>query len=156
MSTVEIDIAQQSDLWPACDELIRISVLAALSGAGFSKSSELSVVLADDAFIQDLNKTYRSKDKPTNVLSFPQDEDFSLGDIILAYETIKREADEQHKSFEAHLTHLCIHGTLHLLGFDHISDKEAEEMEALEIRILAGLNIENPYESGGLSVEDMP
>lgn len=115
---------------------------------------ELSVVLCDDDFIRTLNREYRGKDKPTNVLSFPQIEfregegfgdPVPFGDLILAYETIIREAEEQKKSFSSHFTHLIIHGTLHLLGYDHETEGEAEEMESLEIAILEQMGIENPY-----------
>ena len=135
-----IDISKQSDLWPALPALIDKAVKACIS------EGEISIVLADNNFIQNLNHVYRGKDKPTNVLSFPQDEPGLLGDVILAYETIEKEANEQEKSFEDHLTHLIVHGTLHLLGHDHEDDKEAKEMEALEIEILEKLGIKNPYE----------
>lgn len=114
---------------------------------------ELSMVFTDDAEIQTLNRDYREKDKPTNVLSFPQvDWDdvpplpfLGLGDNVFAYETIVREAQEQDKSVKDHLAHLIIHGLLHLCGYDHMEDDEAEEMEALEVEILSKLSIQNPY-----------
>ena len=108
--------------------------------------------MADDAFVQSLNKSFRGKDKPTNVLSFPACADPrspipdpSLGDIILAFETIAREAQDQAKSFKDHAVHLLVHGTLHLLGHDHKKDAQARDMEKLEINILKKLNINNPY-----------
>lgn len=107
---------------------------------------DIAIVFSDDAQVQTLNRDFRGKDKTTNVLSFPSDAEDEWGDIILAYETIAREAHEQGKPFKAHLTHLIVHGVLHLLGYDHIEDDEAEEMEALEITILAQLAIDNPYE----------
>lgn len=141
----DIDITNQHESWPEVNSVILHAANVALQSAGYAEESELSIVLVDDAFIQNLNKKYRNKDKPTNVLSFPQDDDFSLGDIVLALETIERESKEQNKLFEHHLSHLVVHGTLHLLGYDHETDEEAEEMETLEVKILSELAIENPY-----------
>ncbi len=113
--------------------------------------AELSLVLTDDARIRVLNRDWRDKDKPTNVLSFPaadadaEDPGPLLGDVVVAHETTTREAAEEGKTFEDHFTHLLVHGLLHLFGFDHESDEEAEEMEALETEILAGLGIADPY-----------
>lgn len=107
---------------------------------------EVSVVLTNDREIQNLNKTFRHKDNPTNVLSFPSEEEGELGDIILAYETIMREAEEAGVSPRHHTIHLIIHGFLHLLGYDHEKENEAQRMEAMEIQILKDLNIANPYE----------
>jgi probable rRNA maturation factor len=150
--SVEIDISRQSESWPEdIEDSVQYAVLTALSMAGFSGDAEVSIVLADDPFVQELNKTYRGKDKPTNVLSFPQDEDAHLGDIVMAYETIAREAEEQNKDFDDHVTHMIVHGTLHLLGFDHEEDDEAEEMESLEIKVLAALGLQNPYESDDIA-----
>lgn len=110
--------------------------------------------LSDDAEVQQLNKQFRGKDKPTNVLSFPADLDFTepdealyVGDIIFAMPTVAREATEQGKTIEDHLKHLTVHGVLHLFGYDHIEDKEANIMENLEIDILNALKINNPYNS---------
>ena len=121
------------------------------------EGSEVSLVFADNESVQELNAVHRDKDKPTNVLSFPIDEDADplgplLGDIIFAYETVEHEADEIGVAFEDHLTHLCIHGFLHLLGYDHIVPDEAEKMEAVEIAILAEMQINNPY-SGSDPIE---
>ena len=159
--TQDIDINFEDDRWSsAYEELCQRAILACMKQVNPSFSSfEISIVLADDAFVQRLNKEYRGKDKPTNVLSFPQHEpeelksrnDFtSLGDIILAYETVKKESLEQSKSMEMHTSHLIVHGFLHLLGYDHIEDSDAEEMEALEIKTLKTLGIKNPYESGAI------
>lgn len=113
---------------------------------------EISIVLSDDDFIQNLNKDYRNKDKPTNVLSFPQTEEdemdmptLMLGDIIITSGVIEQEAKEQKKSIKDHYTHMLVHGCLHLLHYDHITDEQAEEMESLEIKILDNLGIKNPY-----------
>ncbi len=116
---------------------------------------ELTVTLTNDKKIRVLNRDYRQKDKATNVLSFPMFETLSdipahagevpIGDIIIAFETMKREADEQSKTLENHFTHMLIHGFLHLLGYDHMTDSEANTMESLEIRILKKFSIKNPY-----------
>lgn len=108
------------------------------------KTLEMAVVLADDAFVRELNHQYRGKDKPTNVLSFPGEGDY-LGDVVLARETLEREAQEQGKSIRHHALHLLVHGTLHLQGHDHMKEKEAQAMEALEIKILKTLGVSNPY-----------
>ncbi len=118
-------------------------------------NSEVSITLSGDEFIRNLNREYRGKNKPTNVLSFPLTEDgdfstdiglLSLGDIIMAYETVKQESQEQKKNFRDHYAHLLIHGFLHLLHYDHEENDEAENMERLEAEILGTLKISNPYE----------
>ena len=120
------------------------------SKARVKGAAELSILLTDDEEQHDLNKQWRGKDSSTNVLSFPQIEPFGpvvgiLGDITLARETLIREAEEQGVSFEAHFTHLVVHGFLHILGYDHITDEEASVMESLETSILATLGIADPY-----------
>lgn len=107
----------------------------------------IALVLSDDVHIQQLNRDFRGKDKPTNVLSFPSDEAEEWGDIIVSEPTLRREAEEQQKRFSDHMTHMLVHGMLHLLGYDHEIEAEADEMEALEITILAELGVENPYEN---------
>jgi probable rRNA maturation factor len=122
------------------------------------KYAELSLVLTDDAHIRDLNRTWRGQDKATNVLSFPAGEspepdvsdDYSdqpmlLGDIVIARETLVREAAEEEKSVADHFRHLLVHGFMHLMGYDHEEDDEAEEMEAIERAILATLGVKDPY-----------
>ncbi len=116
---------------------------------------ELTVTLTNDQSIKVLNRDYREKDKPTNVLSFPMWDNMAeipnnagaipLGDIIIAFETIKREAIEQEKTLADHFTHMLIHGFLHLLGYDHMNEADATAMESLEIRVLKKLSISNPY-----------
>ena len=119
---------------------------------------EVSVRLTDDAEVHTLNRDFRDKDKPTNVLSFPQvqedlleslansdDGEILLGDIVLARETCAREAEEKGISIADHATHLIVHGTLHLVGYDHMDDHAAAAMEALEVKALTSLGIANPY-----------
>lgn len=112
--------------------------------------SSVTVTLTNDNEIQRLNKDFRQKDKATNVLSFPDGEldengRLHIGDIVMAFETMEREACEQEILLTDHLTHLMIHGLLHLYGYDHETEDEAEEMEALEIEILQDMGIKNPY-----------
>lgn len=110
----------------------------------------LTILLTNDAEVRALNRDYRGKDKPTNVLSFPDGSVMNgitqLGDIALAYETLAREAAEQGKKLKHHLAHLTIHGVLHLLGYDHETAREAKAMETLEIQLLATIGVANPYE----------
>jgi probable rRNA maturation factor len=107
---------------------------------------QFTILLTDDAKLKALNAQFRGKDKPTNVLSFPASgEEPYLGDIAIAFGVTAREAKDGGKPFAAHATHLVVHGVLHLLGYDHERDREAREMEALEIRILAELGIASPY-----------
>lgn len=150
---LSIAFAVNAEGWPEDLEAIaETAIREALkqSKAKIAGVAEVSVVLTDDAEQRELNRQWRGYDKSTNVLSFPQLEPFSpvqglLGDITLARETVEREADEMGIPLEAHVTHLVVHGFLHLLGYDHIEDDEATEMEALETRILATLGIADPY-----------
>ncbi len=112
--------------------------------------SELLIRMVDKNEIQNLNKTYRHQDKSTNVLSFPSDlpieiDEEILGDVVICLEVVKQEAQDQQKTFLDHLTHMAVHGTLHLLGYDHIEDDQAKTMESLEVEILDRLQIKNPY-----------
>ncbi|WP_455845649.1 rRNA maturation RNase YbeY [Pantoea agglomerans] len=116
----------------------------------FQPESEVTIRLVDEAESNELNLTYRGKDKPTNVLSFPFEappgiELPLLGDLIICRQVVEQEAAEQGKSVEAHWAHMVVHGTLHLLGYDHIEDEEAEEMEALETEIMLALGYPDPY-----------
>ncbi len=113
--------------------------------------AQLTIRIVDEGEIQQLNRDYRDKDRPTNVLSFPFEAPPGvdlplLGDIVIAASVVSSEADGQHKPLEAHWAHMVIHGVLHLLGYDHISSTEAEEMEGMEIQLLKDLNYPNPYE----------
>ena len=113
--------------------------------------SELLVRIVDKDEIQTLNKSYRHQDKPTNVLSFESDlpveiDEAILGDVVICTEVVAEEATAQNKTFDEHLTHMAIHGTLHLLGYDHIKSEDAKQMENLEIKILEKIKIANPYE----------
>lgn len=167
----EIDVAVSCEGWrqdiSGAEDLCRRVALAALEGSGHDlggRDVEVSLMLADDALIRKLNREYRNQDKATNVLSFASgaftsgdDEPASpagtsgpvaLGDVVIAFETVRGEAQAQEKSLEAHLTHMVVHGILHLLGFDHEDRSQAEHMEGLEISILAGLGHDNPYGEG--------
>lgn len=158
---VQIDVDAWRERLPDVEERVKEAARAALDSARRSMGqAELCVVLADDTTVRDLNRHYRGKDKPTNVLSFPQDGDgepdaetlasepgmpILLGDVILAYETVAAEARDQNKSISDHLAHLVVHGVLHLLGYDHQSEDDAQAMERLETRILGGLGVADPY-----------
>jgi probable rRNA maturation factor len=152
-SPLHIEISRNSEGWPEdLDARAEEAVREALkqSKAKITGAAELSIVLSDDAEQQALNRDWRGIDKPTNVLSFPQIEPFAevsglLGDIILARETLEREAVEQGVSLEDHFTHLMVHGFLHILGYDHMDDDEALVMEGLETQILASLGVADPY-----------
>lgn len=151
-SAPQIDIDVQSPLWdqlPEAEATVRAAVAAA---AEFEPAAgEMSVILTDDKAVQALNRDWRQMDKPTNVLSFPSTAPkvagvpSLLGDVIVAYETLAREAAEEDKPVPHHLAHLVVHGYLHLLGYDHQTDSEADAMEGLERQILARLNIADPY-----------
>lgn len=112
--------------------------------------SEITIRIVDEAESHELNLTYRGKDKPTNVLSFPFEvpegiEMPLLGDLVICRQVMEKEAAEQNKPLDAHWAHLAIHGTLHLLGYDHLTDEEAEEMESLETEIMQAIGFEDPY-----------
>jgi probable rRNA maturation factor len=129
-----------------------LNAASAELGLSTGNPSEVSLLFTDDATIKELNAQWRAKDKPTNVLSFPA---FPLkpgmalmpllGDIVLAFETVQSEAKQEQKPFENHVSHLVVHGLLHLLGYDHETDADADEMEGLERKILARLAIPDPY-----------
>ena len=148
-----------ADCWqaePDAEAVIHRAIAAAAEtvDAGVGEA-ELAVMLTDDAGIRTLNRNWRGIDKPTNVLSFPalqptgrggpDDAPRMLGDIAIAYETTRKEADDEQKPFDHHLSHLAVHGFLHLIGYDHEKDADAEAMETLEQEILAQLGIPDPY-----------
>ena len=155
MSAVDVDLNIACGGWP--DE----ATLATLAQSAFSAALDVlelddhfnvSLLFTDDAAVQILNNAWRGKDKPTNVLSFPsgdspvETEVEFLGDIALAFETVRKEAADEGKTFAHHTTHLLVHGFLHLCGYDHeTGDDDAEEMETLERAILARLAIADPY-----------
>jgi probable rRNA maturation factor len=151
---IQIDLAIESEGWPTEADLLETATRAftvACDEAEIAPEFVVSLLMTDDAAIHALNREWRGQDKPTNVLSFPgpdmpdPDGVVFLGDIALARETLVREADGDAKPFDHHLVHLLVHGLLHLVGFDHDTDADAEEMEALERRILARLAIPDPY-----------
>lgn len=161
----DIAVTIEAAGWTAAlpDALERCRTLAAAAlgavdleaGAPGDGPVEVSIVLADDAAVREMNRQYRGQDKPTNVLSFaaldddgaplPEGAPLLLGDVVLAFETTRREALEQDKPLADHFGHLVVHGVLHLLGFDHEDDGDAAEMEALERAILAALGVPDPY-----------
>lgn len=167
-SSPSIEVAVGNGAWRAAvtdpEAVCRRAAAATLKAeavrsfpGGLPERLEISIRLTDDAETRDLNRTYRGRDQPTNVLSFAgdgmalgglglvPDEPWLLGDIVLAFETVRREAGAGGKPFAAHLAHLVVHGVLHLLGRDHEDDAEASAMEALESRIVLGLGFADPH-----------
>lgn len=162
MPQLDIQISVEDEGWPEEHALLVLAdrvLSAAVEDLSSSESQpfpaqpvELSLVFTGDAAIRQINAEWRGKDKPTNVLSFPA---FPiepgampgpmLGDIVIARETVEREAADLEKSAQAHLTHLLVHGFLHLFGYDHLENDEAERMETIETRILATLGLSDPY-----------
>ena len=157
-ASLTVDVTVSAGAWqrllPDAGAIARTAAEAAwrsLGATGPGGAAEVSILLADDETVQALNRRHRDVDRPTNVLSFaigaapegplPR----MLGDVVLADGVVVREAEAQGKSVSAHLSHLVVHGVLHLLGYDHEADPEAETMEALEVRALAGLGIADPY-----------
>jgi probable rRNA maturation factor len=163
MSELDIQISVEEGPWPSEAQLRETSERVLTAAADFlaqhekqlfpaDVAPEVSLVFTNDEAIRAINAEWRKQDKPTNVLSFPafpltpgKMPGPMLGDIILAQETLVREAAELGKPFDDHLTHLLVHGFLHLFGYDHMEDEEAEKMEGLETRILAELGLSDPY-----------
>lgn len=165
MNQLDISLSIEHPGWqdrvPDLEQVVERAVMAGWnaaateSGLTARNKAEVSILLADDPTLRDLNRTYRGQDKPTNVLSFafgdtddapaPPDAPWLLGDLALAFETVAGEADQQNKRLSDHFTHLVVHGMLHLLGYDHIDASDADRMEGLETTILAGLGISDPY-----------
>jgi probable rRNA maturation factor len=156
---LSIDCPGWAAALPEAAGLARRAVEAALEGAPVGPLAEVSIVLTDDAAQRALNRDWRGKDAPTNVLSFPAIEPRAfaagaaadptrpalLGDVVLALETMQREADDAGKSLADHAAHLLVHGVLHLLGYDHDTEADAALMEPVETRILARLGVADPY-----------
>jgi probable rRNA maturation factor len=148
-----VDEAGDWSAFAAREEAIQAAgvALATHPRCGRARGADACVVLADDALVRSLNGTYRGKDAPTNVLSFPfrapagAAPSANIGDVVLAVETVRREADEHGTPPIHHLQHLVVHGLLHLLGFDHAEEAEAEAMEGIEVEILASLGVADPY-----------
>ena len=161
-----VDLVLEDMRWDGLEALAVRACGAVMAHLGYGEDWDLSLLACDDARIAALNGEFRDKVRATNVLSWPSEErgaevpgqaperveppfpgePLELGDIAIAFETCAREAAEQGKDFDAHVTHLLVHGTLHLLGYDHIDDKDAGLMEGLEVEILGNLGISNPYE----------
>lgn len=154
MKQIDLDLQQASNAPFALSsqqltEWAEAALNAVSTQAGEARY-ELTIRVVDEAESQALNHEYRGKDKPTNVLSFPFEvpehvELSLLGDLIICYQVVEREATEQNKTNLAHWAHMVVHGVLHLLGYDHIDDDEAEEMEAIEVKVLTLLGFANPY-----------
>ncbi|WP_374469340.1 rRNA maturation RNase YbeY [Phenylobacterium sp.] len=148
-----IDIEIEDPAWtgaqPDAEALVRRAAEAVLLSEG-ADGEHVTLLLTDDTAVRELNARFRDRDAPTNVLSFPAppNPEKHLGDVALAYGVCAREAAEQGKPLAHHLQHLVAHGVLHLLGYDHMTDEEAEAMEGLERIVLAGLGIPDPYAAG--------
>jgi probable rRNA maturation factor len=144
-----VDIQVQSPLWseqPLAEQTVREAIATAAETLS-TVEGEVSIVLTGDSEMQKLNRQWRGVDKPTNVLSFPAKAGGAkmLGDIVVAYETLQRECAEEGGHFLHHLAHLAVHGFLHLSGYDHATDAQAETMEALESKIMRALKMPDPY-----------
>ena len=151
-STPIVDVLAESPLWEKQPQAVPVveRAIAAAAEAVDAPLGEVVVMLADDETVRSLNRDWRKIDQPTNVLSFPAArthgiEPPMLGDIVIAYETLTRECEAEDRVFLHHLAHLAVHGFLHLMGYDHQNDSDAEAMEQLETAILARLDMPDPY-----------
>ena len=151
---LRLNLDTETEGWPPVIDEPFVAAVASALAETIEIDGEASLLLSDDSHVRELNARYRQKDRPTNVLSFPPGpgtpEEY-LGDVILALQTVSREAAEEGKRFDHHVAHLIVHGLLHLAGYDHESDDEAEEMEALERDVLARLGIADPYAQTGVT-----
>jgi probable rRNA maturation factor len=145
-SKTTVNVVMLDPAWPTVLPGVERLVRKAARAATANRKRSLTVALADDRRVRALNARDRKKDEPTNVLSYPSGERGFLGDVVLARQTVWREAKSQGKTPADHVAHLVVHGTLHLMGYDHeTSDADAERMEALERRILRRIGIADPY-----------
>ena len=147
--SIRIDVQRVAQLSGPSDALIQGWVESALGGR--RDVAEMTIRIVDEAESAELNQTYRQKQGATNVLSFPFEAPADvpmdlLGDLVICATVVEQQARQQHKTNEAHWAHMVVHGTLHLLGYDHIEEQQAEAMEALEISILKDMGLSNPYE----------
>ncbi|MCF8477202.1 MAG: rRNA maturation RNase YbeY [Pseudolabrys sp.] len=158
---VIVGIQVQSPLWdaqPRAEPAVREAIAAAAAALSTS-DGEVSILLTDDSAVRTLNREWRGLDKPTNVLSFPAPESPAtggarfLGDIVIAYETLQRECEDEDRDFLHHLTHLTVHGFLHLLGYDHQTDTDADEMEGIESNIMTTMKLPDPWLARDLNRE---
>ena len=160
---LEIDLTLASPRWREMlsnvEEIVRCAAEQVWASVDVATDGEVSLLMSDDAAIRSLNWHHRGKDQPTNVLAFPMGEPISLGgpihlgDVVLASETVIREAARDSKTLEAHVSHLTVHGLLHLLGHDHQDVDQAVAMEGIEILVLAELGYSSPYLEGAAAAE---
>ena len=156
-AALEIDVQVASPLWraePLAERTVRAAIAAAATTLSTS-DGEVAILLTGDKAIRALNRQWRGIDKPTNVLSFPAAKSKAgakfFGDIVIAYETLRRECDDEARKFLHHLAHLTVHGFLHLVGYDHQAETQAEEMEGIESKIMRSMKMPDPYPARDLN-----